>query len=335
MPCNKIPAKWGAQRVKGLSISKAIAHACKKLFALRRKEDISQKSTETTLIERFLYPKFGPGQMWETVAKDVKQRGGSILHGWKVDRLVMENNRVSAVEAVCPTTGQRRLFQCDYVVLTMPIRDLVRAMAGSVPPDMAAIGEGLVYRDFLTVGLLLNKLKIRDKTKSGPVPIRDNWIYIQEPEVKVGRLQIFNNWSPFLVADPSKTWIGLEYFCNDTDPLWQMPDDQLAKMAAEELHSIEIIDKNDVVDSTVIRMEKTYPAYFGSYGKLPELRTYLDSIANLFLVGRNGMHRYNNQDHSMLTAITAVDGILSGNADKSAIWAINTEEEYHEEKNHA
>jgi protoporphyrinogen oxidase len=213
----------------------------------------------------------------------------------------------------------------------MPIQDLVRGLDADVPENVSEVADGLMYRDFITVGLLLNKLKIKNKDHpSGLIP--DNWIYIQEPEVFAGRLQIFNNWSPYLVADPAKVWLGVEFFCNEGDDLWRRSDEEIIRLAIAELHKIDIIDRADVVDSTLARMPKTYPAYFGTYSRINEVRQFLDGFANLFLIGRNGMHRYNNQDHSMLTAMVAVDNIVAGVTDKANIWAVNTEEEYHETK---
>jgi protoporphyrinogen oxidase len=202
-----------------------------------------------------------------------------------------------------------------------------------VPGSVKDVANGLVYRDFITVGLLLRKLKVsnqtKTKTENGIVP--DNWIYIQEPEVKIGRLQIFNNWSPYLVKDPDTVWIGCEYFCNEGDELWSKSDSEFISFAIDELHEIAIIDKDDVLDSTLIRMKNTYPAYFGSYESFHVVRDFTDKIENLFLVGRNGMHRYNNQDHSMLTAMVAVENIISGIKTKDNVWAVNLEEEYIEE----
>jgi protoporphyrinogen oxidase len=216
----------------------------------------------------------------------------------------------------------------------MAVKDLINAMGTKVPSDVKKISDGLQYRDFITVGLLLNKLKIKNETKiptlDGLVP--DSWIYIQERDVKVGRLQIFNNWSPYMVADIKKVWIGLEYFCNEGDELWEMRDPEFIQFAINELDSIDIIDKEDVLDSTIIRMPKTYPAYFGTYSQFNVIKDFADKFENLFLIGRNGMHKYNNQDHSMLTAITAVNNIISGEKSKENIWNINTEEEYHEEQ---
>jgi protoporphyrinogen oxidase len=332
-PCDKISAEWGAQRIKGLSLTTALKHFVKKAFTVLPKDadgkkDIAQKGTDTSLIERFLYPKFGPGQLWEHVADQVVALGGEIHMGLKVDAIVVEAQRVVAVEAVSDT-GERRRFEGDYFLSTMPMRDLVRAMRTDVPPAVTEVSEGLQYRDFITVGVLANKLDVSEP--DGGL-IRDTWIYIQEPEVQIGRLQIFNNWSPYMLADPTKVWIGLEYFCYETDALWSMPDDELKRFAAGELETIGILKTSEVLDAHVVRVPKTYPAYFGTYDRFEELRAWVDTFENLYLVGRNGMHKYNNQDHSMLTAMAVVDGIAAGHVDKSAVWSINTEQEYHEEK---
>jgi protoporphyrinogen oxidase len=214
----------------------------------------------------------------------------------------------------------------------MPMQELIRAMDCAVPEPVRSVSDGLIYRDFITVGLLLQDMKIKDETPAGKKFIADNWIYIQEPDVFAGRLQIFNNWSPHLVATPGTVWMGVEYFCNEGDGLWTRSDDEMKQLAAEELDKIGIIEQKHVLDATVIRMPKTYPAYFGTYNRFHELREWLDAVENLFLVGRNGMHRYNNQDHSMLTAMTAVDNIIAGRLDKANIWDVNTEMEYHESK---
>ena len=330
-PCDKISAEWGAQRIKGLSLTTAVKHFVKKTLAGKPKVagDIAQKGTDTSLIERFLYPKFGPGQLWEHVADKVIAMGGEIHMGWSVDSIVTEGDRVVAVEAV-NAADERRRFEGDYYISTMPMRDLVRALKADVPANVREVSEGLEYRDFITVGLLANKLTVAEP--DGGL-IKDTWIYIQEPDVILGRLQIFNNWSPYMVADPDKVWIGLEYFCYETDPLWAMPDEELKQFAAKELEKIGILKTADVLDGHVVRVPKTYPAYFGTYNRFDELRHYTDTFENLFLVGRNGMHKYNNQDHSMLTAMAVVDGIAeNGKVDKKSLWSINTEQEYHEEK---
>ncbi len=328
VPCEQISAEWGAQRIKGLSITKTILHFLKSTFG--KKSDLSQKDTETSLIEQFMYPKLGPGQMWDEVSQIVTAGGGKILKDHNVVRLLTDGKRITAVDAQDARTGEVVRFEGDYFFSTMPISELVCKLDCAVPKDVKAISDGLVYRDFITVGLLLSELKIRGE--HGEKLIQDNWIYIQEPDVQVGRLQIFNNWSPFLVSNPDQVWIGLEYFCYETDDLWKKPDAEMVKLAMAELEKIGIIDSAKVIDSTVLHMPKTYPAYFGTYDRFDVLRAHLDQFTNLFLVGRNGMHKYNNQDHSMLTAMTAVDNIITGRTDKDNIWSINTEQEYHEEK---
>ncbi len=330
VPCGQINADWGRQRVKGLSISGSIGHFLKQIFASRA--DIAQKDIETSLIEQFLYPKYGPGQMWEEVARRIREKGGVILTGHEVSRLCLDGTRVKALEAVHADGTGTTFFKGDFFFSTMPVQELVRAMDAPPPPAVVEISDGLMYRDFITVGLLLKDLKVREVSPGGPTLIRDNWIYVQEPDVMVGRLQIFNNWSPYLVADPGRVWIGLEYFCTENDTLWRRSDEELVSLATEELSRIGIIAAADVLDATVARMPKTYPAYFGTYDRFGELREYLDRLDNLFLIGRNGMHRYNNQDHSMLAAMVAVDNIAGGVTSKDNVWAVNTEQEYHEEK---
>jgi protoporphyrinogen oxidase len=328
--CDKIRAEWGAQRIKGLSITKAISHNLRKLAGKNR--DLAQKESETSLIEQFLYPKFGPGQLWEEVARQIKEMGGEISTGYTVMRIEHADGNITAVEAQNSATGERRRLDADYFFSTMPVKDLLRGMDPDPPAPVLEVGDQLVYRDFLTIGLLCRKLKVRDDDAKTDSLIKDNWIYIQEPDVKVGRLQIFNNWSPYMVSDPSKVWIGLEYFCFEGDELWRMPDDELIRFGKKELAMIDIIDDAQVLDGTVLRMEKSYPAYFGSYDRFPVIREYVDGFQNLFLVGRNGMHKYNNQDHSMLAAMVAVDNIAGGSTRKDNVWSVNTEQDYQEER---
>ena len=331
VPCREISAEWGAQRIKGLSITKTIQHVLKKMF--QKSSNVRQKDTETSLIEQFLYPKLGPGQLWETVAEKVKSMGGVIVSGLSVQKLHVDGDQIVSVTAT-DDSGREHVFSGDYFFSTMPVKELVSGLDADVPANVREVAENLQYRDFITVGLLVRRLTVKDKENPNRL-LKDNWIYIQEPEVKAGRLQIFNNWSPYLVRDPDTVWIGVEYFCYDTDDMWKLPDDEMAKLAAKELEQIGMIDSSDVLDFTVVHVPKTYPAYFGAYERFDQVRAYLDSLPNLFLVGRNGMHKYNNQDHSMLTAMTAVDNILEGRLDKSNIWAVNTEMEYHEEKDQA
>ena len=216
----------------------------------------------------------------------------------------------------------------------MPVKDLINSFEGDLPSDVSGVAQGLMYRDFITVGLLLDELKIKNETNMGTVNdlVPDNWIYIQEKDVKIGRLQIFNNWSPYLVKDDSKVWIGLEYFCNEGDDMWNMSNENFTDFAIKELKKIDIINADEVIDSVVIKVQKTYPAYFGTYNKFDIIKSFTEQFENLFLIGRNGMHRYNNMDHSMLTAMTAVENIKNDIKSKENIWNINAEEEYHEEK---
>ncbi len=335
VPCSKIAPDWGAQRVKGLSVTKAVTHAFKKQFAKKSAKDISQKGTETSLIEYFLYPKLGPGHMWETVAKIVRKKGGTVTKNKAVVKIHAEKGKITGVDVLDTQTKKIERVDGDYFFSTMPVNELIASFSGvKVPANVKEVAAGLPYRDFITVGLLLKKLKITNqterKTKNDVVP--DNWIYIQEPSVKVGRLQVFNNWSPYLVKNDKNVWVGMEYFVNEGDKMWTKPDKNMAAFGIKELASIGIIDANDVLDSTIIRVKKTYPAYFGTYDRFDEIRKFTDSFENLFLLGRNGMHRYNNQDHSMLTAMTAVENIIAGRKDKDNIWDVNVEQEYHEEK---
>jgi protoporphyrinogen oxidase len=338
IPCNAISAEWGAQRIKGVSISKAIQHAVQSAVKSKKPNngDISQKDTETSLIEQFLYPKFGPGQLWEEVARQVQEMGGTILMHHDVKRIyTSENNpQITAISAVDQITGETSYLEGDYFFSTMPVQELIGGMDGSIPDAVKHVASGLQYRDFITVGILLKKLSFQDK-KTGewkPLDLKDTWIYIQEKDVKVGRLQLFNNWSPYMVKDPDTAWVGMEFFCNTEDNFWKLPDEEIKKLAISELEKIGLACESNVLDATVLRMEKTYPAYFGTYDRFDVIREYVDRFENLFLVGRNGMHKYNNSDHSMLTAMVAVDNIAAGVISKENIWAINTEQEYHEEK---
>ncbi len=332
VPCNKIRPEWGAQRIKGLSITKTVLHAIKSIIS--KDTSIGQKSTETSLIEQFLYPKFGPGQLWEEVANQIKKLGGKIHLNHEAVSIKTRKNKVIKVSIKNNNTSEISEYDCDYIFSTMPVKDLVHNMLPQAPKDVRTIADGLVYRDFIAVGVLVKNLEIKNnttiKTINNLVP--DHWIYIQERDVKLGRLQIFNNWSPYMLQDPNNIWLGLEYFCNEGDELWEKNDEDFAVFAIKELAKINIINKDNVIDSTVVRMKKTYPAYFGTYDKFNIVQDHLDKIENLFLIGRNGMHRYNNSDHSMLTAMTAVENIVHGIKTKENIWDVNTEKEYHEEK---
>ena len=324
--CKDISAAWGAQRVKGLSISRAIVHALRRIIHSRR------AASKTSLIEHFLYPKFGPGQMWETVAERVTVAGAGLRLSTRVSGLKLADRRITEVETEDLASGHRTWHAAGEVISTMPIRELVAAIDGDVPARVREVADALEYRDFMTVGLLYRKLdRIEAKAIPGRASVPDNWIYIQEPDVKVGRLQIFNNWSPYLVQHPEHVWVGLEFFCAEGDALWSSSDADMIALAKREMRQIGMADPAECLDAMVLRMPKAYPGYYGAYEHFDEVRAFLDGIENLWCIGRNGMHRYNNQDHSMLSAKRAVEAIVAGSHDKSAIWAVNIDDAYHEE----
>lgn len=330
--CREIGAEWGAQRIKGLSLKSAATHFLKERLAPKLSAGIAQEKSETSCIERFLYPKLGPGQLWEHVADLIRSQGGEIRHGIRIDRICVEGKRVVSAEGR-DEAGRRCAWKGDYFFSTMPVRDLVRSISAAagekVPAEVLEVAEGLRYRDFMIVGLLVRKLALADNDGT---MLKDNWIYLQEPGVAAGRLQIFNNWSPWLVSDPEKAWIGLEYFLSEGDPLWKLSGEEMARFAVGELTKIGMVNSEDVEDFHVVHAPQAYPAYYGSYARFDVLRRYLDGFENLFLVGRNGMHRYNNQDHSMLTAMTAVENIVRGVTAKDNIWNIDPEQEDRAEK---
>ncbi len=327
---SKLGADWGSQRVKGLSIFAVIKDMIVKKFFGKK----DNSNVETSLIESFVYPKFGPGQLWECVAEDVQKAGGVIMMNTPVTTIHINDNKVDYVEV--NNNGKLERIDCDYLLSSMPIKDLIASIKGiEIPSNVSKIASELPYRDFITVGLLVKKLRIENETNMRTFAHRvpDTWIYIQERDVKIGRLQIFNNWSPYLLNDYKNTmWIGLEYFCSEGDELWQMSKESFINMAIDELVHIGVVNRDDVLDSTQVKIKKAYPSYFGSYYQLNEVKAFLDKIDNLYCIGRNGQHRYNNMDHSMLTAMETVDVIREGKKDKSSIWAVNTEEEYHESK---
>ena len=335
-----ISVEWGAQRIKGLSIRKIILDIFKKNFSYlknnKKTKDISQKNVETSLIERFLYPKYGPGQMWEFVSEELISKGVKIIMESEVIEFEMNNddNRINGIKYK-NRDSEIISANYDYIISTMPIKDLYQGIKknkkfSKQDERIFNIAKELPYRDFITVGVLLDKI-------SGPnsEELDDNWIYIQEDDVRVGRIQIFNNWSPYLAANPNNVWIGLEYFCDEGDKFWNYTDNEIMKIAKEELIKLKLCKRSNIKDSTLIREIKTYPAYFGSYKNFDLIKSDLNNISNLFCIGRNGMHKYNNQDHSMLTAIRAAE-LLSNNSlkvsSKEDLWLINTEQQYHEEK---
>ena len=319
----QISADWGAQRVKGVSIAALIKNVLGKF--LHGKD----RKVETSLIEEFYYPKYGPGQLWETVAKRFTEAGGTLLTGKEVTAFKRDGHNIT--EVIC-ADGTR--YKAQAVFSSMPLNQLVPAIGGA-PKDICQIAAGLPYRDFITVGLLVDRLELKNQTHIATLGdiVPDCWIYIQDTGVKMGRIQIFNNWSPYMVSDPEHTvWIGLEYFCQENDSFWNMTDEQTVQLAIDELHKIGVLGQGShILDSCRARIKKAYPAYFDTYSQIDKLVDYLNGFDNLYCIGRNGQHRYNNMDHSMVTAFTAID-CLEGRAKKTALWNVNTEQEYHEEK---
>ena len=320
-----ISADWGSQRVKGLSIRAVISDMFGKIFGGNRK-------VETSLIEEYIYPKLGPGQLWEKVRDKIIENGGKVLMNCSVVKINETADGIKSVDYV--ENGETKTIEGDIFISSMPVKDLINAF-NAPKQEMKEIADGLPYRDFITVGLLVNKLKLQNKTNIKTVNniVPDCWIYVQDTSVKLGRIQIFNNWSPYMVKDFEKyVWVGLEYFCDEGDKYWNMSDEEFIEFAKSELIKIGVIDEEDVVDAHRELVKKAYPAYFDTYSRMGELITYLDGFKNLYCVGRNGQHRYNNMDHSMVTAFETVDAIVNNKTDKSPIWNVNTEEEYHEEK---
>jgi protoporphyrinogen oxidase len=310
VPANTIQADWAAQRIKNLSLGKAIVNA---LRPRRRQTEV------TSLIEEFLYPRLGPGMMWETCRDRVLEAGASLDLRTRVERIQHAGGRAHTVWTV-DDAGQRAQHHCDAVVSSMPLGELVEAMDPAPPVEVLQAAAGLRHRDFLTVALVV--------PEEGAFP--DNWIYVHSPEVKLGRIQNFGSWSPDMVK-PGQTCLGLEYFTNVGDEYWSMPDPDLIELAKRELDSLGLVSADEVQAAYVVRMPAAYPVYDGSYADHVEvLRTWLEqNVPNVWPVGRNGMHRYNNQDHSMLTAMLAAENILHDAGHD--LWSVNVEEDYHEE----
>lgn len=325
-----ISAAWGAQRVKGLSVTAILKDMAGKL---RSAGDRNPKQVETSLIESFSYPKLGPGQLWEEAARQFEEAGGQLRLGCRVTGVTCSGGKAESVTYL--KGGQTHTERADIVISSMPLKDLIAGM-DSVPKVVKDVAQGLPYRDFVTVGLLVKKLNLKNHTSIRTLQDLppDEWIYVQDASVKLGRIQVFNNWSPYLVKNPRETvWMGLEYFCAEGDEYWSMDEKAWTEFAADELLKMGVLaSKADVLDAHLERVKKAYPAYFDTYEQIDTLIDYLNGIENLYCIGRNGQHRYNNMDHSMATAFEAVRNIISGRQDKSNIWQVNTEQAYHEEK---
>ena len=306
IPCNEIRADWAAQRIKNLSLMKAVWNA------------LTGSNDTHSLIEKFDYPRLGPGMMWEAFRDRVQEKGGEVRMEQKVRRIFRDGNQVRAVE-VENADGSTSEFEADQFISSMPISALVENMVPPAPAHVLEAARKLRYRDFLMVTLIIE----------GENMFPDNWIYIHSPDVKVGRIQNFRSWSEEMIPEPNRSSLGMEYFCNENDELWDKSDEELLAQAERELRTLNLVGNAPVLDGKVIRQRKAYPLYDGDYRDALEIiRYWLDTIPNLQAVGRNGMHRYNNQDHSMLTAMLAVQNILG---EKHDLWAVNVEEEYHEE----
>ncbi len=326
---SQISADWGAQRVKGLSISKILADIFSKLLPSGLKKN---RKVETSLIEQFWYPKLGPGQLWELTADQISAMGGTVRTNCKVTGCRLDSGKISHL--IVEQNGHREEMPADLFISSMPLKDLIAGVEGdSAPQNIREIAAGLPYRDFITVGLQLSTIRLKNQTaiKTPFNRLPDCWIYVQEPNVRMGRIQIFNNWSPYLVKDFEKSVsVGLEYFCSEGDELWQMSDEAFIQFAVQELVSMDIIDQDAVLEAHVEHVRKAYPAYFDTYERIDELVSWLDTIENLYCIGRNGQHRYNNADHSMATAFEAVKNIRENIRSRENIWNVNTEKNYHE-----
>lgn len=324
----EIDAAWGAQRVKGLSIVAVLKDVFRKCFGRKNRQ------VETSLIEEFQYPKLGPGQLWDVTASKVEELGGTIIKNAKVVQL-HKNDKNILTSLRYEKDGETITVEGDYIISSMPVKDLIEGM-NDVPKEPARIASGLPYRDYMTLGVLVNKLELKNKTNMKTVGniVPDCWVYVQDRNVRLGRFQIYNNWSPYMVNDLENTvWIGLEYFVNEGDAFWTMTEEEFSEFAVDEMIKLGLIhEPSAVLDTHMERVKKAYPAYFDTYHDIDTLIDYINTIPNLYCVGRNGQHRYNNIDHSMVTSFEAVKNILSGTTDKSNIWNVNTEQEYHEGK---
>lgn len=313
---DKISSDWGAQRVKGISIKELLKnYFCK------------NKSKETSLIETFYYPKLGPGQLYEKMSEKIQQMGGKIIYNCNITNIKIFDNNVKKITYI--ENEKYNTINVDYLVSSMPIKDLINIFS-NVPKNIKTMANNLDYRDFITVGILVDKLLIKNLSDKKLIP--DTWIYVQDNSVKLGRIQIFNNWSPYMVKNKQKIWLGLEYFCNENDKFWNLDDESIKEFAIKELIKIKFVEKIDIKDSVVIRNLKAYPAYFDSYKKIDKIKKYLFKMGNLYCVGRNGQHRYNNMDHSMKTGLICARQILNNTKNNEELWEVNTEKKYHEVK---
>lgn len=317
IPVSEIPSDWGGQRIKGLSITKIAISAVKSILK------ISDKNKETSLTDFFYYPEDGAGMMWNKMGEVIKDNGGKICTNKKVVALKTSESKVVEISIQDANKDEITTEKADYVISSMPVKDLINSME-NIPTEISAIANNLVYRDMVLLGLLFKKFKNK--------PFSDNWIYLHDKNVKAGRIEIYNNFSMKMLEDKNTVSIGLEYFCNQNDETWQKSNEELIKIGVIELSQMKFFNEEDFIAGSVYRIEKAYPAYFGSYSKFDEIVKFTNKFENLFLIGRNGMHRYNNMDHSVMCGLTAARNIMSKKNDKLDIWNINLEDEYHEAK---
>lgn len=307
IPCTELKAEWAAQRIKDLSLKTAVLNM---LFKPRQ--------TIKTLIDAFDYPRLGPGMMWKAVRQRVEQAGGTVQTGADVIRIHHSGWRVGSV--VVARGGRQELVRGSDFISSMPLTEFIKKLDPLPPVKVLEAAHKLTYRDFLTVCLIVRQ----------PNLFPDNWIYIHDPAVQVGRIQNFKNWSPDMLPDPSKSSLGLEYFCNEGDTLWTKSDADLIEQGKRELEAIGLARAADVEDGCVFRVPKSYPVYDSNYQEhLAVLKEYVAGFENFQTIGRNGLHRYNNQDHAMLTGLLAVRNLVLGQ--RNDLWSVNADQEYHEE----
>lgn len=319
---SKISKDWGYQRIKSISLGKIITNA---IFNQKNKKK------EISLIEEYFYPKFGCSQLWEIMAEEITQKGGNIILDSEVTNLIQTNGKISSIYITNLKTQEIQNIQCDYIISSMPIKELL-AKTNDVPTETSKVAENLQYRDYILVNFVCNDLNLKNNTGYPTVKniLPDSWIYLQDNDVKAGRFNIMNHFSPYVVNDFKNDFVvNLEYFCDEKDDFWQKTDEEIKIFAQNELEKLNISDKNHIKNTTCMRFKKAYPSYFGGYEHFDIIKSWINSIKNLYCIGRNGLHRYNNMDHSTLSGIEAAE-ILVKNLDKTDLWDINTDKEYQE-----
>lgn len=306
--CKDISSEWGKERIKGISLKETLLSVIKNILCNKNKE-----------VDLFLYPKFGPGQIWDEVASQIIKEGGEILLNSEVIKITQNKNKIKSI--TIKTKKDNKVITADYFISSIPIKNLIK-MINNVPEKIRNISDGLIYRNFRAAGVLVDRMRILDKNSDKM--LYDTWVYIQEKDVFMGRMQIYNNWSPYLLKDKNKVWLGFEYFVGDDDKIWNMTSLEFENLAINEADKIGIIDKNDVLMTISHKFEKAYPAYFGTYNKFEDIKKYVDGFDNLYLIGRAGMHKYINIDHVVLSGIAVVKNIVQKMPNKDNIWNIDT-----------